>query len=204
METKPTDPWKGALSYFHQNLREKIAGLEMTFLRVETLQTTLETELAQIRKDYINVNNNLQKCRGILNNINLKIQEWKNFGPDLALRRGDVNAINQSMSDVPYQIFTLNANLATIETEQRSLWTQYEAHRQWEQQEQQRQQRQQRQQQRQQQEDSERIVKRNDDDDDDMEGGSRRRRRRSLPKSSRKYKKSKRVFRKKSRSTRRR
>ena len=35
-------------------------------------------------------------------------------------------------------------------------------------------------------------------------GGSRRRRRRSLPKSSRKYKKSKRVFRKKSRSTKRR
>jgi hypothetical protein len=37
----------------------------------------------------------------------------------------------------------------------------------------------------------------------DQTGGSRRRRR-SLPKSSRKYKKSKRVFRKKSRSTRRR
>ena len=149
METKPTDPWKGALFYFHQNLREKIADLERTFLRVETLQTTLETELAQIRKDYINVNNNLQKCRDILNYINSKIQEWKNFGPDLALHRGDVNAINQSMRDVPDQILTLNANLATIETEQRSLWTQYEAHRQWEPQEQQRQQRQQRQQQRQ-------------------------------------------------------
>lgn len=39
--------------------------------------------------------------------------------------------------------------------------------------------------------------------EDGMDGGSRRRRR-SLPKSSRKYKKSKRVFRKKSRSTRRR
>jgi hypothetical protein len=40
---------------------------------------------------------------------------------------------------------------------------------------------------------------------DDMGGGSRHRRRRSIPKSSRKYKKSaKRVFRKKSRSTRRR
>jgi hypothetical protein len=38
----------------------------------------------------------------------------------------------------------------------------------------------------------------------DQTGGSRRRHRRSLSKSSRKYKKSKRVFRKKSRSTRRR
>ena len=41
-------------------------------------------------------------------------------------------------------------------------------------------------------------------DTDNGNGGSRRRRRRSIPKSSRKYKKSKRVFRKKSRSTRRR
>ena len=43
-----------------------------------------------------------------------------------------------------------------------------------------------------------------DNTNTDMKGGSRRRRRRSIPKSSRKYKKSKRVFRKKSRSTRRR
>ena len=44
-----------------------------------------------------------------------------------------------------------------------------------------------------------------DTDTDNGNGGSRRRRvRRSIPKSSRKYKKSKRVFRKKSRSTRRR
>ena len=207
MDTEQTDPWKSALSYFHRTLREKIVDFEGTFLRVAAIQTTLETELAQLRKDYINVNKNLQTWRGILNNINLQIQKWKNFGPDIAFRKGDVDAINISMRFVPYQIVTFNSNLATIEPEQRSLWTQYEAHKQWEQQQQQQQQQQQRQQQRQQQEDSDRIVKRNDDDDDhDMEGGSRsRRRRRSLPKSSRKYKKSsKRVFRKKSRSTRRR
>ena len=206
MDAESTDPWKNALSYFHKTLRQRIEEFEGTFLRVATLQTTLETELAQLRNDHINVNENLQKWKGVLNGINLKIQEWKNLGPNIALRKGDVNAITQSMRFAPFQIVSFNANLATIETEQRSLWTQYEAHKQWEQQQQQQQQqRQQRQKQRQQQEDSERIVKRNDDDDDDMEGGSRRRRRRrSLPKSSRKYKKSaKRVFRKKSRSTRR-
>ena len=193
METKPTDKWRDALSRFYSECQPQITKFEETFLRIQNQQTTLKTELAQIRKDSPGVNQILQTCKDMLTNIEIMVKSCKDIGTDITFRRGDPDTIKTRMDNVPNQLKQNSDLLARIDTEQRSLLTQYQAY-------------QAHQQQQYQQEHSlergtveERGSKRNRRD-----GGSRSRRRRSIPKSSRKYKKSKRVFRKKSRSTRRR